>query len=107
MLKMIYRLIKYNVELVLLLIIHWTPWYKAFIMSVWNKYKGSELYRLRWIEFSEEMAAELYTYKEHKLFAYYVRHDVKLMLKILFTPYSILDTTSIEDDIVRSHVVLK
>ena len=104
---MMYCLAKNNMALVFLYLIHWTPWYRAFIMSVWNRYRASELYRLRWVEFSEEMAAELYTYKEHKLFAHFVRKDKMLMLKILLTPYTILDNTSIDDDMVRSHIVLK
>lgn len=105
--KVIYHLIKNRLEIIWLLLIHNTPWYQAFIISVWNKYKESELYRLRWIEFSPEQSAELYSYKEHKLFAHHVKQDKKLMLKIIFMPYSILNNITIDDYLIRSHVVLK
>lgn len=106
-LRMLYVILRNNIELLILYSIHWTPWYRAYVLASWNKYKESDLYRFRWIEFSEVMAAELYTYQDHKLFMYMVKNDKKLMRKILLTPYSILNDVSLDDEYIRSHVVFK
>lgn len=74
-----------------LLLVCKTPWYRALVTSAWNKYKESELFRLRWIEFSQKTAAELYTLHEHRHFVSKVKEDKELMKQIWLHPYSILN----------------
>jgi hypothetical protein len=104
LLKIVISIIKFKLHSIWLRVISPTPWYRALIISSWIKYKESPLFRYRWIEFSREMAAELYSYQEHKLFMSKVKEDKKLMKKILWNPYSILNEDTEDDFMLRRNI---
>jgi hypothetical protein len=104
LLQLFLKLIKQRIKIWYLLFIYKLPWPNAISLAAWVKYKESPLFRNRWIEFSREMAAKLYTYEEHKYFIELVKRDKQLMNKIIFRPYSILSDISEDDFRLRQEV---
>ena len=67
-----------------------TPWYKAFITGCVMKYRESEHWRIRAVELGDEYADQALCPQELFLWKPKVRADKKLMLRIIFTPYSVM-----------------
>lgn len=99
--------IKYELQIFWLNVFALTPWHKAIVLSAWWKYKESELFRQRWISFSRETAAQLYTFKEHMHFVDKVKSDKVLMKRIWLHPYQVInEKISIDDENLRQFITL-
>lgn len=88
LLNRIYRIRNKVVKAVLRI----APQYKAFLHAAMNKYEESLLYRLRATEFGDEFAMQHFVDNlstELGLFTRQVKKDRRLMMKIIFLPYSI------------------
>lgn len=105
-LQLLFLMVRNKILVMWLTIYSKTPWYQAIVLSAWCKYKESDLYRQRWIEFNRPMAAELYSMKEHLFFVCMVKLDKELMKKIKWSPYSILRKCTEEDDELRQYIKL-
>lgn len=69
-----------------------SPWYRAYLRAAMNKYEESLLYRLRATEFGDEFAMEHFIDNlkgELSIFKWNVRKDKKLMVRIIFAPFSV------------------
>jgi hypothetical protein len=69
-----------------------TVWYKAFIIACTRAYRASDHWRIRATEMSPEEADRMFaenTRTELPLWKHKVKKDTRLMLRIIFTPYSI------------------
>jgi hypothetical protein len=102
MIERILRLIKG-----LLAILFWlTPWGKAVVQLAWKMYKESELFTLRTKDFGTNMAAELLTHNEFRLFLSKALKKHRFDAKLIFTPYTIYDVLKGRDAILKSLVNL-
>lgn len=107
-LKLLFARIKFEIKILWLQIYSKTPWYSALVLSAWWKYKESNLFRQRWINFNETEAAKMYLLKEHRYFIYKVKQDKELMKRIRWNPLSVINEKADEkDDELRQFVVLK
>ncbi len=96
--KLLFLTMVNKIKIFFLIIYSKTPWYTALILSAWWKYKESELFRKRWIEFNQIEAAKLYTMEEHIHFTNKVREDKKLIKRIVWSPFSVIREKYTEDD---------
>lgn len=96
-----------KLKLLWLILICRSPWYSALILSTWNMYKKSNLFRQRWIEFNQRTAVELYTLNEHHFFIDKVKKDKELMKKIIFHPFQVLNEDTAYDFELRQFIKLE
>ena len=73
------------------------PWYEAYIYAAFEMYTKTSLYRDRITAFNQEFAISSYLGEgaaigDSSLFKSKVRKDKKLMLRIIFAPYSLRPT---------------
>lgn len=71
-----------------------TPWYMAYVYAAFEEYTKTSLYRERLVKLGKEFAYTAYLGEGSSLgdrphFKWKVRQNRKLMLKIIFAPYSV------------------
>lgn len=74
------------------LLFHFTPWGRAHCRAAALKYRMSPLWRDRAALFGLEWADDVFASnpKEIDLFKYFARKDRKLLVRIVFTPFSVM-----------------
>ena len=74
-----------------------SPWYRAYLRAAMVKYEESLLYRLRATEFGDEWAFQHFadnSKHELSIFKWQVKKDKKLMVRIIFAPFSVYFRTA-------------
>jgi len=77
------------------------PWFRAYFISIWNKYLDHPVYKYRQKELGRQLAKEWFYNDPADLYNDYksrVWKDKKLLIKILTIPYSIQPTENLDDN---------
>lgn len=84
-----------------------SPWGKCFTHKTWEKYRESDLFKLRAKELGHLEAARMFSYNEFIYFRKKVWKDVKFLASIFPWPYTVLRELEEQDSLYKTVVTLQ